>query len=239
MSFVVPYLTNRSKNFIDLLIKDNSDHFYYKLNAANTLTNAYGTGFGVLGSGTDTIVSVLTASTFKSPRIAKKRILYSENTKDKTRVFLDLDEYALPTNKIPTDDSLCFMRIAPFSKMAGGYLAEGPIYIIPPPNFYSVPSPLLSLSSEAPGVVASSQDKPTRDALHFILPNHARQATIINHSTVNSLFVSFGKGVPYMEIPGDVRPSVHFGSIDEVYIVSGILNTPIEFSMTFEIANLK
>lgn len=226
---------NRSKNFVDLMLRENSEIYKFRLSAAKNLNDAYGNLFGVTGAGTVELFEVVAGTTFKSRSVAKRNFYYSEKTNQQTRLFFDLDDY--PNIALPKDDEICFLRIEPFSKLTNSYLPKSAIAILPYPNFYAVPSPILPLTGSAPGVVATAGSLPTSDALRINLPSRARSMTLINHSTVSSIFISFGVGLPYMEIPGGVRPSIHYGSIDEIFIVSGVFNTPINFSASFDIMN--
>lgn len=226
---------NRSKNFVDLMLRENPEIYKFRLSAAKNVNDAYGNLFGVTGTGTTELFEVVAGTTFKSRSIAQRNLYYSQKTNRQTRLFFDLNDY--PSLALPKDDEICFLRIEAFSKLTNSYLPKGTIAVIPHPDFYAVPSPILPLTGSAPGVVATAGSLPTDDALRINLPSRARSMTLINHSTVSSIFISFGKGLPYMEIPGGVRPSIHYGSIDELFIVSGVFNTPINFSVSFEILN--
>jgi len=229
----VPDLLYRFPGMVDLKFNHVPGVSKFRLKAHTNLNDAYGSGGGVGGSGTDTLFEVTSGSNFFSPSVQKKRPQLPGTIKNATRVVFSGSDYSLPTNGIPLDDQIMFLRIQEFHVGSNAWLPEGPIKIIFPPRFTHVANPALTLSGSAPGVSGVRGNSPPNTSLRITFPFQARSFTITNLDGSNELLLSTGEFLPLHEIPANTD-SFHIGGISEIFLCSSQNGTPVNFSLRLE-----
>ena len=162
-------LSERKKNYINVVIPLREGVGSYKVFIANTLDNAYNPTTLV------EIFEVRHNKTFLSPSIKKSRNPNYElgvNSKI-TRMVFDPMDYYDPTTNTATDEQQMYLRVQEVDK-SGTALALSEILIIPPPNFFMYPSGAITLTSSLihnhGGVSVGSLPHPTD--MTFVVPNY-------------------------------------------------------------------
>lgn len=236
---VVPNVLLRSKNLIDLTIPVSPGVEAYRLKGSRNLNDAFGTAGGVVGAGADLLFDVLTRSYFRSPSIERRNAgVVEESFRDLTRIIFDLEDYQGPGNNLPLDNEILFLRTLEKHVATGAFPGtdEGPILVVPPRGFFGLKKPGLTLSGSAPGLQGMRGMFPPAGSMHLVLPAYAESITIMNLNPTNSLLISFGQGMPLMEITGlsSISPDGEFG---EIFIVSPLNGSAVDFSIFAEIVN--
>jgi hypothetical protein len=234
-----PNLIERFKNRISLAIAKNPQISSYRLRGASLLNDAYGNGHGVPGAvgGPDLITDVLAGEFFRSPTLARNRVgVVEESFREQTRILLDIMDYQGPGNILPVDSDTLYLRLQDYDVALGGLTPLGPIFIIPPPGFFSMPYPTLTFAGDAPGVIATNGNPPPPDSMRIFLPNFAGSAEIHNLHPTNSLMVAFGDGQPMVQITGASFVTAP-GNFNEIIIASPLNNSAVPFAVTAQITN--
>jgi len=238
---MIPNIITRRKNIIDIYIPSSPGATKWRFQAAENVNDAYGPLNGVGGAGTDLMFDVFAgpSSTFRSPSIQKRKVQYPENIRNVTRVIFDPDDYSLPTNTIPSDTQTMFMTLQQSPDGGVTWSPEGTILMVPPPTFYGIMNPILTISGLTPGLGGSlmAGDIPPPGSMRVALPSYSKSITVLNLSGSTSILISFGKDRPFMEIGGGITPSFHVGGVAEIYLANNTAGTGIPFSMSFDIAN--
>lgn len=230
------YSLDRSSEMIDLAIPEKVGVTSYRLRTHYNLNDAYGPAFGVGGTGTAVLVDVPTGTFLRSRSVALRGVHAEESFRERTRIQINLADYYTPGSGIPLNNDMMFLRVQEYSTAAGAYLPEGPIKVIPPPGFFSVRFPSLTLSGKAPGVSALAGSIPPNGAMHLIFPRYVKHVFIFNLNPANSLMVSYGERMPMMEIAGltAIDPE---GEFNEVFLASPLAGSAIEFSIQAQVVN--
>lgn len=236
-----PNLIERFPRRISLSIADHPQISGYRLRGASTLNDAYGNGHGVPGAapGPYLITDVLAGTFFRSPTLARNRVgVVEESYREQTRILLDIMDYQGPAvvNLLPVDGDVLYLRLQDYDRALAGLTPLGPIFIIPPPGFFSMPHPILTFAGDAPGVVALNGAQPPPDSMRIFMPNFVGTAEIHNLHPTNSLMVSFGDGQPMVQITGASFVTAP-GNFNEINIASPLNNAAIPFAVTAQITN--
>ena len=234
-----PNLIERFPGRISLSIARNPQISGYRLRGASILDDAYGNGHGVPGAaaGPFLITDVLAGDFFRSPTLARNRVgAVEESFRDQTRILFDIMDYQAPANILPVDSDVLYLRLQEYDRALGGLTPLGPIFIIPPPGFFSMPLPTLTFGGNAPGVVAVNGRQPPPDSERIFLPNFAGSAEIHNLHPTNSLMVAFGDGQPMVQVTGASFVAVP-GNFNEIIIASPLNNSAVPFAVTAQITN--
>lgn len=234
---MVPNLVRRQRNQIFITFPENAGVSSYQVRGHQTLNGAFGASGFVGGSGTDLMFTLLKGQHFLSPSLMRRNFRASEVTRDPTRAIFDLDDYSAPSNNIPLDEDILFLRVAEYHQALGGYLPEGPIKIIPTPETLFSPKPMLTLSGLAPGVSGVVGGQPPAGAMHIQIPMFADTITISNRDTANDLLIACGRGTPLMEITDGTSPSFHVGSCSEFFLCGDQGAAAVAFSLTVSMVN--
>lgn len=192
-------LSERKKNYINVVIPLREGVGSYKVFIANTLDNAYNPTTLV------EIFEVRHNKTFLSPSIKKSRNPNYElgvNSKI-TRMVFDPMDYYDPTTNTATDEQQMYLRVQEVDK-SGTALALSEILIIPPPNFFMYPSGAITLTSSLihnhGGVSVGSLPHPTD--MTFVVPNYLNFFRLhVPAAATHDLLYSPNKGMPYVLIP--------------------------------------
>lgn len=221
-----PRLTYRFAHSVELAIHTKADVSAYQFLAANTLDAAFAGGTAMF--------TVPAGGTFRSPTIRKKKIgtsLYE--SRGLTYAHYDPEDYWAGGGTMPHDADGSYVTIVE-QNAAGVSRPAGAILIVPPPAFFTVTKPNLTVAGTAPNVAATATMIPPAGALHFTLP-HFADCVIITNNGGASLFVSFYSGLPEFEVL--MGQSTYFPSagLDEVFIRGNGMTVP--FSAFFSIVN--
>jgi hypothetical protein len=184
------HLIERHPGVVDLAVRNNPVYQSYIFGAATTLDLAF--------AGSNPMFTVFRGRTFKSPTLQRSRVNFvGESNRGLTRVSYDPKDYVSAT--IPGDSDISFVRIAPVDN-AGTTLPEGPILIVPPPEFFTAGRQSLTLNGTAPNVAGQANLLPPSGTMLVDLPKFAKDITIHNDGGA-PLAVSFGFGRQEFLIP--------------------------------------
>lgn len=205
----------RSPNQINLTLPNRDSVLSYEIRGASRLNDAYGAVMGTTGFGTLPMMTVQNGGEFRSRGILSRRLpAVEESRRGLTRVVYDPDDYATPVTSVaaylPSDDQTVFLRVRPTFK-TGALGSEGPIFIVPPADFFSTKEPVFTVTAQAPnlaiGAFPSIPDFLNPGVLNFLLPAYATTVSIRNLDPVLGgfpIFVSFHPGMPpTVLMPGD------------------------------------
>lgn len=206
-----PYslLIERKPGIINLAVRSAPGDKSYAFGSAVSLDAAYG--------GTTAMFEVPANGSFSSKTLAKSRVnAVYENNRGLTRVQYNPVDYA--SASIPGDTQITFVRVK--ARDAGGtLLAEGPILVVPPGDFFWANRRSLVLNGTAPNVAAGTNNLPPQNAMRFVLPQFADHVRVLN-TGANTLYVSFDQGLQEAAVApvvGGVVQSVDFwqaGSVE-------------------------
>jgi len=224
----VPRLISHYGRQVELTIKSKPTVEYYQIGAANTLDTAW--------AGTTAMFRVPRDGTFRSPYIRQKRWGRTQNNnRGLTWMLYDPEDYwSLAPAAMPHDSDIAYLRVAEVSPV-GVVGPEGPVLVLPPAGFFSTPRPRLVVVGTAPVAAAAPNLLPPPGSMRFILPRFADYVDIRNQDVANPMYVSYGTGLPEVEIPpSDSR--AHFdAAFEEIYVRS--TGGPVAFDMHFAIVN--
>jgi hypothetical protein len=147
----------RSPRFIDFAIPVEDGISSYTILVAKLLNDAYAYT-GALTNGVtpvaaaDVLFNVPTGTSFRSPGIRQRRLgRTDESQRGLTRIVFDIMDYFGPANpNTPHDSNIAFFLVRPFSVASGALLEPTAIYVVPPPDFFCSPSPVVTLTGTAP-----------------------------------------------------------------------------------------
>lgn len=220
----VPRILERRAHLVDMLIRKNPDVVSYNVGSADTIDNAF--------AGVTSMFQVYEGRDFRSKTIRQKQWgLIDEKTKG-TRFIYDPADYAGSGN-IPLDAHTSYLAVIETSK-AGVVRPQGPILVVPPPNYLTTSRPAVAVSGTAPNVAATASTVPPDGAMHFVLPRYSDGVRI--HNTGGSdLLVSFDAGMPEFAVPSGEVEIISDAHISSVYVhVAGATTT---FTMHFALVN--
>lgn len=147
----------RSRRFIDFAIPVEAGISSYTILVAKLLNDAYAyTGAVTNGvtavAAADVLFNVPTGTSFRSPGIRQRRLgRTDESQRGLTRIVFDIMDYFGPGNpNTPHDNNIAFFLVRPFSVASGALLEPTAIYVVPPPDFFCSPSPVVTLTGTAP-----------------------------------------------------------------------------------------
>lgn len=206
----VPRLTERHPRLVELVFNDDPAVQWYRVGASNTLTGAF--------AGTTAMFDVLNPGTFRSPYIRSKRWgLTQYHNRGLSRAIYDPEDYWVAGGTLPHDADQGYLRVSPVdaNKVVG---AEGPIFVLPPHTFFTTPRPLMTLQGEAPDVAALPTGLPPLGSMHVVLPRFFDYCGITNKDAANSLWLSFGRGTPEIEIPFGTTKDIYDAADNEIII---------------------
>lgn len=199
-------LIEHSPNYLDLAIRSDPNVVRYRLNAARTINTAYvgqgkpGPVNGVVGvAGTDQLIVVERDALFRSMFIKRRKLgMLDESNRGLTRIIYDPDEYVGATlDSAPPDQDTAYVRVQEFRYSTGAYGSEGPIFIVPPSNFFNTPKPLLNIAGTAPQTTTppTAGSKPPSGSMVIVYPRMMNTFRITNDGA-NSLFIAFDPNWP-------------------------------------------
>lgn len=211
-------LSERKKNYVNVVIPLKEGVGSYKVFLSNTLDNAYDP---------TALVEVFTVGhnkIFLSPSIKKSRNPHYElgvNSKI-TRFVFDPMDYYDPTTNTLSDELQMYVRVQEISKSGvAGALSE--ILVVPPPNFFMYPSGAITLASSTVnnygGVTVGSLPHPTD--MTFVVPNYLNFFRLhVPTTATHDLLYSPNKGMPYVLIPKGEHLNLFSIANNQLFIAS-------------------
>ena len=237
-----PNILNRSPGFITLQFRNDPDILGYRILVANSLTNAYGTANGVVGTGPQAILDVDRgrSSISKAIRIRRTGIM-GDTTRGQTRATYDPNEFVGLAAQVPPDNQLAFMRVQVRTSASPAFPGavnndnQSVILIVQDTIFSSVSRPSITLSGVAPTLASASAGLPApAQALVFRVPGFGESLTITNHEAAggNPLFFATGFSQPLMRLDPGVAIMHQGGMRDEMVICAAVGNPAFSILMT-------
>lgn len=224
----IPSIQYRGPNQVNLTIPVQPGVEFFELRGAARLNDAYGNVAGVPGFGALPIMRVPNGGQARSKSIQNRRLpAIEESGRRLSRIVFDPDDFATPfdpaASYLPPDDNSIFVRVAPFDPVAGAFLSEGPIMVVPPPDFFSTKEPVFTVTGVAPnlGIGAFPPNIPDvmpPDSLNFMLPAYNATLSVRNLDLALPLFVSFHPGVPPTVLPPLTDLSMTGSGIPEFFV---------------------
>jgi len=222
-----PRIVTRFANRTEFLIRDpGADVSVYKFYGANTLNAAF--------VAPNFLFSVPRLNHYRSNSIVTKRWgLSGMNYSGLTRALVDFEDFWVAGGTLPHDVDQLYIRVSEVNG-AGVERPAGPILVVPPPNFYDVPRPAMTVSGIAPDVAADPAGFPPTGSLHFAVPRFTDNIRIKNAS-ISTLYIAFDAGQPEMSVPPNSTEVFYGSAISDVY-AHGV-GAEVEFEIRFAIAN--
>jgi len=203
----IPRLLNRHEHQVVMTLRSKPNVRAYQFKAANTLDAAF--------AGATDMFLVLRDRAYRSLSIRKLGIgITGESYRGLTKVHYDPQDFQ--GGVVPGDGAISFLRIAE-QRPDLTFLPDGPIYVVPTPNFLSTARPHLSVAGTAPSVVALPTLLPPSGSMHFVLPRHSDNCAITNTGG-SDIYVSFGAGQPELVVPTGMRVPFFDAAISEIFI---------------------
>ena len=207
----IPNIQYRGPNQVNLTLPIQPGVEFFELRGASRLNDAYGNVAGVGGGGTLPITRVLNGGQTRSKSIQSRRLpAVEESGRRLSRIVFDPDDFATPVNPaasyLPPDDNTIFLRVAPFNIATSAFMSEGPIMIVPPPDFFSTKEPLFTVTGIAPNMNIGAfppniPDVMPPESMNFLLPAYSTTVNFRNLDALLPVFVSFHPGAPPTVVP--------------------------------------
>jgi hypothetical protein len=245
MRGIIASIRERLPNHIDATIPLEKGTSQYRITAASTLNDSYGSTNGVGGAGGSEMFDVTSGGYFTSGSLRTRKHhavdIPHGSGRDRrvTRFVWDPMDFFDPTDallqEVPEDNDVLFMRVQRFLDAADGWVDDGPINIIMPQSSLTVARPLLTLAGTAPDTASTAGEKAPEQAMHFHLPLHSSGFILVNLDAANPLHVSFGVGHPMAVVPAADALAFYDANMSEV-LISGAGNN-VAFSMVISLQN--
>jgi hypothetical protein len=223
----IPSIQYRSSNQVNLTLPVANNVDRYEIRGASRVNDAYGAVSGVPGFGAVPMFQVRNGETFRSPSIRSRKLPAVEETNRRlTRAVYDPDDFATPVNPaasyLPPDENVSFIRVAAFDPTAGAFLPEGPIVVVPTPDFFSTKEPVLTFTAVAPNLNIGAFPPNLPDVLppsvmNLLFPAYSVTVNIRNLDTLLPLFVSFHPGQPPVVVPPNEHLSLTGSGVPEFF----------------------
>lgn len=223
---VVPRLVRRATGIMDLAIRNRPGVIGYRLSAANDLDTAFSVPTNFL--------TVRSGDVFSSPTVQRNRAYRNDGSnRGLTRLWLDINDYASAT--IPGDTDILYLRVA--EQTAAGFLPNGPILVIPPPDFFETGRRNLVIVGTAPDLPSRGNNLPSESALRVYLPKFAEELRVYNENAVggDDLYFSLGIGLVEMRVPAETNRSYAQSGANEILLRGS--GDPVPFSISAGIVN--
>lgn len=232
----IPNILDRSEGYATIQFRNNPDILGYRVRAADTLNNAYGTENGVIGTGTEALFDVLRGQTLRTKAIRERGLgLGGDITRGQTRATFDPNEFFGLAPQVPPDSNIWYVRTqvsTVATAAAGGSVPAGfpavtnngnqsKILIMRNPTFRTVPRPALSLGGTAPAsATAVLGGPPPPESMVMSFPAFADGMVLTNLDPAVPLFFATGAGQGLFEIAPLQSISLTTGMKEDLYVVS-------------------
>jgi hypothetical protein len=243
----IPSILDRSKGYMTLQFRNTPDILGYRIRVSNSLNNAYGPFNGVPGdpAGAEGIFDVQRGQCLRTKQIRIKKLgVMGDITRGQTRATFDPNEFFNPptTTTVPPDSQLIFMRVQirttasptfPGGAFPGTFTAanQSDILVVQTPDFFSAPSPALTLYGTAPGLATAVLGLPAPpESMVIHVPASGWDVVVINHDLVNPLYLSLGNGLPLIQV--DPATSIYpSGGVGDTISLCAAVGTNPNFSL--------
>jgi hypothetical protein len=103
---------------------------------------------------------------------------------------------------------------------SAGFLTDGPIFVIPPPDFFETGRRTLVLTGSAPDLASRGNNLPPENATRVYLPKFAEELRVYNENAAggDDLYFSLGIGLVEMRVPADTSRSYAESGANEILI---------------------
>lgn len=232
-----------SPNLVHLTLTQDKDVERYEIRSARTLDGAYVGSVGSPRNGvastapSDAIFEVREGVDFRSTNLRRKRLgLLEESNRGLTVVKYDPDEFVGASFPAAAPDrDFAFITFREFRRGAGAFVPEQAIYIIPPPNFYSMRTPILNIAGTAPLQAGAAAGSPPPSGSMFIsLPKYMGSFTL-NNTGANPIFAAYERRMPMREIPSG--ESFNLTGSEENLLILAATTAATTFSLSGAIHN--
>lgn len=205
----IPRLTLRYSRLVELVFLDKTTVSKFQVDGANTLDLAF--------AGATAMFQVPSPGTYLSPGVRKRRTGHTQySNRGLARAMYDPEDFWVAGSTIPHDTDTAFLRVREVTP-AGVVLPEGPIYIVPPPAFFTTPRPSLSFSGTAPSVAAAPNLMPPIGSMNVVLPRFSDNLRIRNKGG-GTLFIASDWGMPEVSIPTGETETFYDGTISQLFL---------------------
>jgi hypothetical protein len=211
-------LIERSPNFIDMAIPDETEFTSYAVYVAKLLDDAYDyANAGINGVGgvaaANLLFTIPKGTSFRSPGIVRRgwgRV--DESNRGMTRIKFDLMDYFGPAApNVPHDDNVGYFIVRPYSPVSASLLEPDRIFVVPSPGFFNSPTPALTITGTAPntGVGTAVGDLLSKvgttgvppGAMHIVFPKMAANIMLRNLDGLSHLLYAFSVGSSCAALP--------------------------------------
>lgn len=223
---VVPRLVKRAAGIMDLVIRNRPGVIGYRLSAAKDLDTAF--------TAPTNFLTVRSGDVFSSPTVQRNRAYRNDGSnRGLTRLWLDINDYASAT--IPGDTDILYLRVA--EQTAAGFLPDGPILVVPPPDFFETGRRNLVIVGTAPDLPSRGNNLPPEDALRVYLPKFAEELRVYNEGAAggDDLYFSLGIGLVEMRVPAEINRSYAESGANEILLRGS--GGAVPFTMSAGIVN--
>lgn len=224
---VAPRLVRRSPGMVDLAIQNRPGVSRYDIAGAVTLNQAY--------AGTTAMFSVPQGQFYSSKRIIKAQLFkLAEPNKGLTRALYDPGDFASAT--LPGDPDIGFIRVTEVD-LGGNSLPEGPIFVVPPPDFFETGRRNLVLVGSAPDLSSRGNNLPPLNGMRVFFPRFADELTVYNEEAIggDDLYFSLGVGLSEMRVPANSSRTFSEAGANEIIIRGN--GGVVSFSLSAAIVN--
>jgi len=241
MTDVFPFVLERFERYVSLFFRNTPNVGGYRILGQRTLDDAYGPANGVGGLGAVTLFELTRGQTLRSNSIQQRGLgILDENYRNQTKVIYDPMDVFVPGGGQPNDRELAYLRVQ--TRTPGGAFpalgtADGPILLLQPPGFSSVPRPAVTLSGTAPDLAtaAAGSTPPITGAMRIRVPQYGDSLVFTNHDEALPIFLSTGMDMPFMRI--DPSQSIsHTSGMKDSYVIAANGGNPT-FSMLIATVN--
>lgn len=194
-----------SPNLVHLAFRKDRDVLRYEIRGARNLDDAYAgepgiarNGVAVIGTGTSRLLEVQEGYDFRSTSLKRRKLgLMEESNRNLTVIKYDPDEFVSATlPDAPPDLAFGYLTVREFRRASAAFTVEEDIYILPPPNFYTMPHPVLNIAGTAPLIAGTVAGQPALpESMVISLPKYMGSFSFTN-SGANPIFAAHERGMP-------------------------------------------
>ena len=224
---VIPRLVRRYPGVVEMTIRDRPGVVGYRISAAKTANSAY--------AGATPIFTVASGGMFASPTIQRKRLDWSGSSfAGLTRLMFTLDDYAGAT--VPGDTDIAFLRVEE-EFPASTYLAPGPIFVLPPGDFFETGRRNLIVVGTAPNVSSRGNNLPPLGAMWLAFPRFADELVMYDDEATGGDPLYFSLGLGLQEMPVFAATSRTFAEAGANEVLVRGEGGAVAFSLSAAIVN--
>jgi len=150
--------------------------------------------------------------------------------------MFDPEDYWVGAGTLPHDIEQSYLRVSEVA-FDGTVKPEGPIFIVPPPDFSTTPRPVLSVSGTAPNVAALATGLPPTGSIHFVLPMFADYVDILSLEGAggDNLKVAMHAGMSEQTVFPITNRNFWDAAFKDIFVRGD--GSTVEFEMSFAMVN--